>query len=154
MGFIAEAGFGFQILLEYTIWGVPLLLIRKWRSRALLAVAVLAVVVTPTVFAVRALARQARPVSVSEHARPAARPDPQAALHAAEATGRYLPLLRVRLANMRSRSGFWPTSPSRLDIHALRHRRAGFPLRRLHRSSSTAPPDFGCDGIRVYRVGA
>ena len=108
-GFIAEAGFGFQILLEYAIWGVPLLLIRKWRSRALLAVAVLAVVVTPTVFAVRALARQARPVSVSEHARSAARTDPQAALHAAEATGRYLPLLRVRLANMRSKYGFWST---------------------------------------------
>ena len=49
-GFIAEAGFGFQILLEYAIWGVPLLLIRNWRSRALLAVAVLAVAVTPTVF--------------------------------------------------------------------------------------------------------
>ena len=108
-GFIAEAGFGFQILLEYAICGVPLLLIRKWRPRALLAVAVLAVAVTPTVFAVRALARQARPVSVSEHARPAARPDPQAALHAAEATGRYLPLLRVRLANMRSKYGFWST---------------------------------------------
>jgi len=108
-GFIAEAGFGFQILLEYAIWGVPLLLIRKWRPRALLAVAVLAVAVTPTVFAVRALARQARPVSVSEHTRPAARPDPQAALHAAEATGRYLPLLRARLANMRSKYGFWST---------------------------------------------
>jgi uncharacterized protein len=106
-GLVAEAGFGFQILLEYAIWGVPLLLIRKWPSRALLTVAVLAVAVAPTVHAVRTRARQARPAV--EFASPAARTDPVAALHAAEATGRYLPLLRVRLANMRSKYGSWPT---------------------------------------------
>src|SRR5262249_13996604 len=78
-GFIADAGFGFQILLDYAIWGVPLLLIRKWSSRALLAVAVLAVAVTPTVVAVRTLARQARPVNAAEHAAPASRPDPRVA---------------------------------------------------------------------------
>jgi uncharacterized protein len=108
-GFIAEAGFGFQILLEYAIWGVPLLLIRKWPSRALLTVAVLAVAVAPTVSAVRTLALQARPIAAAAHASAAARPDPLAAQHAAEATGRYLPLLRARLANMRSKYGSWPT---------------------------------------------
>lgn len=106
-GFIAEAGFGFSILLEYAIWGVPLLLIRTWSSRALLAVAVLAVVATPTVFTIRTLARQARPVSTVQHESPV--PNRLAALKAAEATGRYLPLLRVRLATMRSKYGSWPT---------------------------------------------
>src|SRR5262245_63877338 len=43
IGLIAEACFGFTILVEYAIWGVPLLFIRKWPSRTLLAVAVLAV---------------------------------------------------------------------------------------------------------------
>src|SRR5690348_7011706 len=29
-GFIAEGVFGYTVLLEYAIWGVPLLLIRRW----------------------------------------------------------------------------------------------------------------------------
>jgi uncharacterized protein len=106
-GFIAEACFGFSILLEYAIWGVPLLLIYKWPLRALLAVAVLAVATEPTVYAVRTIALQAHSASASASA--TARPDPRAALHAAEATGRYLPLLRARLANMRSKYGSWVT---------------------------------------------
>src|SRR5262245_17831253 len=91
-GLIAEAGFGFQILLEYAIWGVPLLLIRKWPSRALLAVAVTAVIVAPTAYTVRTLVRQGPPVT---------------AAHAAGATDRYVPLLRARLANVRARYGSW-----------------------------------------------
>jgi len=106
-GLIAEAGFGFQILLEYAIWGVPLLLIRRWPSRALLTVAVLAVAVTPTVHTVDTLVRQGRPITAP--ASPAVRTDPPAALHAAEAMGRYLPLLRARLASMRFKYGSWPT---------------------------------------------
>src|SRR5262245_13606203 len=108
-GVIAEAGFGFQILLEYAMWGVPLLLIRRWPSRPLLSIAVLTVAIAPTVHAVRTRAREARPDTAAEHASPAARPDPLAALRAAEATGRYVPLLRVRLANMRAKYGSWPT---------------------------------------------
>ena len=36
-GFIAEAIFGYNVLLSYAIWGVPLLLVWNWRKRALLA---------------------------------------------------------------------------------------------------------------------
>ena len=108
-GLIAEAGFGFQILLEYAIWGVPLLLIRKWSSRALLTVAVLALAVAPAVYAVSALARQAGTAPAAGQASPAARSNPLAALHAAEATGRYLPVLRARLANMRAKYSSWTT---------------------------------------------
>jgi uncharacterized protein len=102
-GIIAEACFGFSILLEYAIWGVPLLLICKWPSRTLLAVAVLAVATEPTIYAVRTLARPGRPASAS------ARADARAALQAAEATGQYLPLLRARLGNMRAKYGSWVT---------------------------------------------
>jgi len=40
-GFIAHAVFGFNVLLAYAIWGVPLLLVRKWSLPALAAVVVL-----------------------------------------------------------------------------------------------------------------
>ena len=34
-GFIAEAFFGFSVLLGYAIWGAPLLLVRRWSTKAL-----------------------------------------------------------------------------------------------------------------------
>jgi uncharacterized protein len=40
-GFIAHGVFGFNVLLGYAIWGVPLLLVRKWSIRALVAAAIL-----------------------------------------------------------------------------------------------------------------
>ena len=39
-GFAVQALFGFQILIEYAIWGVPLLFVRNWPTRALLVLAV------------------------------------------------------------------------------------------------------------------
>ena len=46
-GVIAEVGFGFQILLSYACWGVPLLLVRRWSTRALLLTALLAAMARP-----------------------------------------------------------------------------------------------------------
>jgi uncharacterized protein len=40
-GFIAEGVFGYNVLLGYAMWGVPLLLVRKWPLRALLVLLVL-----------------------------------------------------------------------------------------------------------------
>ena len=40
-GFIAEAIFGFNVLLSYAIWGIPLILFRNWRTPALLAAVVI-----------------------------------------------------------------------------------------------------------------
>jgi uncharacterized protein len=40
-GFIAEAVFDFNVLLSYAIWGVPLILFRKWSPRALIVAVVL-----------------------------------------------------------------------------------------------------------------
>ena len=40
-GFVAHAFFGFNVLLGYAIWGVPLLLIRNWSTRRLILVAML-----------------------------------------------------------------------------------------------------------------
>jgi uncharacterized protein len=43
-GIAAHVLFGFNVLLGYAIWGVPLLLIRRWSTRALVATAVFAAV--------------------------------------------------------------------------------------------------------------
>ena len=40
-GFAAHAFLGFNVLLGYAVWGVPLLLIRRWSTRALLVTACL-----------------------------------------------------------------------------------------------------------------
>lgn len=46
-GIIAEVGFGFTILLAYAAWGVALLIVRRWSTRALLITAALAVAAAP-----------------------------------------------------------------------------------------------------------
>ena len=35
LGFVAHSVFGFNVLLGYAVWGVPLLLVRRWSTRAL-----------------------------------------------------------------------------------------------------------------------
>ena len=54
-GFIAEAVFGFNVLLSYAIWGIPLILFRKWSPRAL----VVAVVLSAASGSIYAIARTA-----------------------------------------------------------------------------------------------
>jgi uncharacterized protein len=41
-GFVAHACFGFNVLLGYAAWALPLLLIRRWSTRALIATAIFA----------------------------------------------------------------------------------------------------------------
>lgn len=39
-GLIAEIGFGYHVLVEYALWGLPLLLVRRWPTRWLVALLV------------------------------------------------------------------------------------------------------------------
>src|SRR5262245_53311336 len=39
-GFIAEVCFGFNVLLTYAVWGLPLLLVRRWSVRSLIVAVV------------------------------------------------------------------------------------------------------------------
>ncbi len=48
-GMVAEVGFGFNVLLEYALWGLVLLAVRGWSSGALLGLAALAVSARPLV---------------------------------------------------------------------------------------------------------
>ena len=47
-GLVAEVGFGYHVLVEYALWGLPLLLVRRWPTRRL---AVLLVVCTTSLAA-------------------------------------------------------------------------------------------------------
>lgn len=54
-GLIVEVCFGFHILLEYACWGVVLLVVRRWSTRALFVAAALAVCARPVVAELTAL---------------------------------------------------------------------------------------------------
>ena len=96
-GVVTEVAFGFNILFEYAWWGLVLLLVRHWPSRALLALALVAVC--------------ARPVAVLVTGTPL--PPAQPALHQAVATAGaehdYLALLAARWALFRTHvPDTWP----------------------------------------------
>lgn len=46
-GLLAHAGFGYNVLIGYAVWGVPLLFMRRWSTRALIIAAVLSAVSVP-----------------------------------------------------------------------------------------------------------
>ena len=97
-GVIAEVGFGFHVLLAYACWGVALLVVRPWSTRALLATAVLAACARPVVAEVTALhAWWAGSTSPASPASPFAAPLWRAASDAAQ-HGTYATLLAARWA--------------------------------------------------------
>ena len=51
-GFIAHACFGYNVLLGYALWGVPLLIMRTWSTRTLLAIAALSAASLPVYYLV------------------------------------------------------------------------------------------------------
>jgi len=92
-GAAAHACFGFNVLLGYAIWGVPLLLLRRASTRTLLCVAGAAVLVTPLFWLLVEGGLLPGPDA-------AAREHVYAVLTAAEQQGAYLPLLVARLHHM------------------------------------------------------
>ena len=93
-GVIAEVGFGFHILFSYACWGVALLVVRRWSTRALLVTALVAIIAGPIVFEVRgALASRSGtppPVSATRALRQA--------VQVAAAEGTYRELFAARAA--------------------------------------------------------
>ena len=101
-GLVAELCFGFHVLLEYAIWGVPLLLVRRWSTRGLLLLAVLSASLRPAIAVADAL--HSWWTVAPEGARATAGGAGQAlwqALHAAEQQSSYAALLRARVALFR-----------------------------------------------------
>jgi uncharacterized protein len=85
-GVVTEVAFGFNILFAYACWGLVLLLVRRWRSGALLALALVAVC--------------ARPLAVwwTGGPIPPANPTLMSAVARAAESADYLPLLSARWA--------------------------------------------------------
>ena len=54
-GIVVKVGFGFQVLFEYAMWGLVLLLVRRWPTRRLLALALFAACARPIVAEATAL---------------------------------------------------------------------------------------------------
>lgn len=103
-GFAAHALFGFNVLLGYATWGVALLLVRRWSTRALVVTAALTAV-SLSLFHLAStliLVSTTGPDSVETvyQARFAVADSVNAALDAAEAQGSYLVLLVARLRHM------------------------------------------------------
>ena len=104
-GFIAHAVFGFNVLLGYAAWGVPLLLVRRWSTRAL----VIAVVLSTISWNVYAIGRAAYSVATKGEVATRAAYDSGAAATRAfrEANGKamdatsYPVVFKARLAQMR-----------------------------------------------------
>ena len=104
-GFIAHAFFGYNVLLAYAIWGLPLLLVRRWSVRSLLIAAVLCAVswsayaVGKTAYAVRARGEQVVRVELdSAAARSSAF---RKANHDAQQSTSYRTVFRARVQHMK-----------------------------------------------------
>jgi len=96
-GVLAEAVFGFNILFEYACWGLVLLLVRRWPSPALAALALLAVC--------------ARPLATWWAGTPMPPPHPAlaGAVGTAEQGAAFLPLIAARWALFRANfPDTWP----------------------------------------------
>jgi uncharacterized protein len=107
IGIAVELLLGFRILLEYAIWGVPLLLVRKWPTRALIVLA-LASAMALTVFGVGRSAASISRLGPERAAVVAKERQTKAAgiwqtLTAAEDSGSYREAVRARM----TMAGWW-----------------------------------------------
>jgi uncharacterized protein len=103
-GIPAYAMFGFRILLDYAFWGVPLLFIRRWSTRSLLAATLVSVSALPLLETARGahewstLGREGADAAAEARS---ASPNPTwTALKTAEAQPSYPTLLAARLRAM------------------------------------------------------
>src|SRR6185436_4055792 len=103
-GVAAHAFFGFNVLVGYAVWGVPLLLIRKWSTRALIVTASLSMASVGLYHLAyqRYLLRHGGPAAIEaayESARAVAS-TVNGARALAEGQDRYAALIAARLAHM------------------------------------------------------
>ncbi|HEX6811178.1 MAG TPA: DUF418 domain-containing protein [Planctomycetota bacterium] len=150
-GFAAHALFGFNVLLGYAAWAVPLLLIRSWSTRALIALAVAAAVSMALFSLLRGLAESASGIDgalAAQQARQAIAAQVNGALEAATAQSDYSLLLAARLDHMAwfyRQPFFWLPGATLIlfvaGMLAVRHRVFDDP--RAHSRMLTAAIVFG-----------
>jgi uncharacterized protein len=93
-GVIAEVGFGFTVLFTYACWGLALLVVRRWSTRALLITAIVAAAARPVIAELLALWAWYTATPLTPPTNFALR----AAVETAAAQGSYLNLLAARWA--------------------------------------------------------
>lgn len=98
-GVFAWVFFGFTILIDYALWGLPLLFMRTWTTRSLLVAVVAILMSLPTTAAIQGILATP-PAEVAPEVHSATTADPFEALRTAEAGNRYLPLVRARAATL------------------------------------------------------
>jgi uncharacterized protein len=102
-GIAAHAFFGYNVLLGYAVWALPLLVIREWSTRALIVTAVLSaasVVLYSMTTTWVSCHMQPDCVAAAAQTRPAKAIAVNHALEAAEAQASYMVLLAARLRHM------------------------------------------------------
>ncbi|MCI0365949.1 MAG: DUF418 domain-containing protein, partial [Phycisphaerales bacterium] len=151
-GFAAHALFGFNVLLSYAVWGVPLLLIRRWSTGALIATAILSAIsmalyslITET-YSTATLGADAADAAMQ--ARQETRMQVNEALKAAAAQSDYSQLVAARLRHMAwfyTQPFFFLPGPTMAlfiaGLLAVRHRIFEQPL--AHRRTILAMMAFG-----------
>jgi uncharacterized protein len=104
LGFAAHALFGFNVLLGYAVWGVPLLGIRRWSTRVLLVTAIISAGSVPLYHfaATQYLSASggSDAVATAYHERQAVAADVNGAVKAAEAQASFKVLVAARLSHM------------------------------------------------------
>jgi uncharacterized protein len=104
-GFIAEGVFGYNVLFGYAMWGVPLLLVRRWPVKALIVLLVFCAAARPIYSVTRLAIASARPDGVAQYnensrAQVAAFQATRASLREAEKSESWITVVSARVAFM------------------------------------------------------
>jgi uncharacterized membrane protein YeiB len=156
-GCIAHGVFGYNVLLGYAIWGVPLLLVRKWSVPVLVAAAILSAAsgsIYQVARAEQGVATMGEPAFRAEQAELAAGTQrfKEANTAAQESTSL---CYRVRCPPRAHAVVLRPVvdlSPGQ-HLHPVSAGRAGTPTRPLRPAGAASPADRRADALRRGRLG-
>jgi len=115
-GFIAEGIFGYNVLFGYALWGIPLLLVRRWSTRSLIVLLALCAA-SPQVWDLGRIAlATARPggveqIAVADSARNARFAAARAALDSADESPSWRTIIAARMRFMVRFHRRWSTLP-------------------------------------------
>jgi uncharacterized protein len=116
-GFIAEGVFGYNVLLGYALWGVPLLLVRRWPVWALVPLVMLCAAARPIDTLIRLTIAGTRPGGVEqfnarESAEATAFRAARDSLRAAEQSESWSTVVAARIAHMPKFHRRWSVLPN------------------------------------------
>jgi len=116
-GFIAEGVFGYNVLLGYALWGVPLLFLRKWPVKALVVLLVLCASSRQLYYVVQVAAASKRPdglvqLRAAEDAEWATYSAARDSMKAAEQSTSWLTVVAARVGFMPTFHRMWNIFPN------------------------------------------